>query len=134
VEESNSHPSTLNEVLVMGLCSRGPYRHAEENLRNPSLKWMNWGYNEDYVHRDVLRGIQSKRIIPGTKVIFSLWDLKKEKTAKLIRRGTLDHIAYRGGYVSFTFFLNELISGSADLPEKDHYLCRFLNPEALRVV
>lgn len=94
---------------------------------------MNWGYHEDYVHRDVLRGIQSKRIMPGTKVVFSLWDLKKEKTAKLIRRGTLDHIAYRGGYVSFTFFLDELISGSVDLPEKDHYLCRFLNPEALRV-
>jgi hypothetical protein len=134
VEEQSKHPTAMNSVLIMGLCSRGPYRYAEENVKNPSLKWMNWGYHEDYVHNDVLNDIKLKKINQGTRVLFSRWDLKKEKQAKLLRRGTLDHIAYRGGYVSFTFFLDELISGLVDLPEKDHYLCRFIDPKALRVV
>jgi hypothetical protein len=131
---TQSKLSAINNVLIMGLCSRGPYRYAEGNVKNPDLKWMNWGYNEDYVHSDVLNEIKLKRIGQGTKVLFSLWDLKKEKQAKLLRRGTLDHIAYRGGYVSFTVFLGELISGIADLPEKDHYLCRFIDSNALRLV
>jgi hypothetical protein len=131
--EKQSKPSAIGSVLIMGLCSRGPYRYAEQNVRNPNLNWMNWGYHEDYVHSDVLREIRLKKISQGTKVLFSLWDLKNEKHAKILRRGTLDHIAYRGGYVSFTVFLRELVSGSAEIPERDHYLCRFIEQKAVRV-
>lgn len=113
-------------MLMMGLCLDGPYRYAKNNLENPTVKWINWGYNKEWVHPKVLEEIKSKKISQGTEIVFCHWNLTKESQAKLLRKGVIDHIAYRGGYVSFTIFLDEPVSGSIDIPEKDHFLCRYI--------
>lgn len=114
-------------VLIMGICSEGPYKYAENNFENLTVKWMSWGYNEEYIHPRVLKDIKSKQISQGTTVVFCHWNLTKETQAKLLRTGVIDHITYRGGYVSFTIFLGDPLSGTSDLQEKDHFLCRYVD-------
>ena len=120
-------------VLVMGLCSRGPYRYAEDNIRNVTVKWISWGYNEEYVDPEVLRQIESGIIREGTEVLFCDWSLITEPQADLIRRGVLDHISYRGGYVAVTIFLGEFVSGVLQLPDRSHFLCRYVDTSSAMV-
>ena len=114
-------------MLVMGACSRGPYRYAQDNLRNPEVKWMSWGYSSEYINPNVLQKIRAEEICSGTEVIFASWDLGVEKRAKLLRKGVIDHIVLKKEYVGFTVFLKEVLSGFIEISEKDHYLCRYIN-------
>jgi len=113
-------------MLVMGVCSRGPYQYAEDNLRNPEVRWMSWGYSSEYINQDVLQKIKSKEMRSGTGVVFASWNIGVEKRAKLLRKGVIDHIVYKEGYVAFTVFLKEVLSGFIKISEKDHYLCRYV--------
>lgn len=123
----------LTRALILGLCSEGPYRYARESIENPTVKWISWGYNEEYVHPDVLNDIKAKTIAQGTKISFCFWNLTKEKLAKLLRGGVIDHISHRGGYLSLTVFLGDALSGTVDLYEKDHFLCRYADPNAFEM-
>lgn len=126
--ESTSSPSpATGMVLILGFCSRGPYRHAEGNLLNPKVKWLSWGYHEEYVHPAVRDDLKNKRIHPGTEVVFSLWSTNLENRAHFLRKGKIDYITFRGGYVVFTVFLDEFVSALVPLPRVDHYLCRYID-------
>jgi len=61
-------------ILLLGLCSRGPYRYAQNLIMNPTVNWMSWGYFSDYIQPDVLEDIESKTINLKTKVLFAVWD------------------------------------------------------------
>ena len=114
-------------ILLLGLCSRGPYRHAEDLIINPTVDWISWGYFADYIQPDVLEDIKSKKIKLKAEVLFAAWDIGKEKNAKILRKGILDHIASRGNNVNFTVFLKERFSGFIEFPERDHFLCRYVD-------
>ena len=132
-KKSNANPHDSTEVLLLGLCSQGPYRHAVDNIQNPALRWINWGYNAEYVDPEVLQAIKIKKIRQGTKVVFSNWALTKESQGRLLRRGVIDHIAYRRGYLALTIFLEDAVSGTVRLPASDHLLCRFVGQPSIRM-
>lgn len=74
-----------------------------------------------------LNDLRDKRIRAGTEVLFSTWSVNVESRARLLRKGTIDHIAYRGGYIAFTVFLDGFVSALIPLPRVDHYLCRYID-------
>ncbi|MFQ6119268.1 MAG: hypothetical protein ACE5KE_05185, partial [Methanosarcinales archaeon] len=63
----------------------------------------------------------------GTEVIFASWSINVDKKAKSLRKGIIDHIILREGYVGFTIFLKDILSGFIKISEKGHYLCRFID-------
>src|SRR5437016_6040853 len=97
-------------ALILGFCSRGPYRHAESNLLNPAVEWLSWGYHEEYIHPAVLDDLRDKRIHKGTDVLFSTWSINVDSRARLLRKGKIDYITFRGAYVAFTVFLDGFVS------------------------
>jgi hypothetical protein len=115
-----------NTILIMGVCTEGPYRYAEDNLRNPEVRWISWGYSSEYITQDVLQKIKYKEIQSKTEVVFASWNIGIEKRAKLLRKGVIDHIVYKEDYLGFTVFLKEVLFGFIEISEKDHYLCRYI--------
>jgi len=109
-------------MLIMGSLSV-----CEGFLQNIDVKWISWGYSSEYVHPDVINHIKDKLIKPKTEVVFAVWNLGVEKRAKIIRKGMIDHIVFKGGYVNFTIFLKEAVLGFIELSRTDHYLCRYVN-------
>jgi hypothetical protein len=118
-------------TIILGLCSRGPYKLGRENILNRTVKWISWGYGEEYVHPEISQLLKTDSVRKGTKVILACWDLKNQRKADLLREATIDHISYRPGYVSFTLNLGEFLSGTIELGSKDHYLCRPVQPTEL---
>ena len=125
--EKKLNANIINPMLIMGVCSRGPYRYAKDILQNSDVKWMSWGYSSDYIHPDVFNCIKDKIIKSETEVVFAIWDIGVEKKAKLVRKGTIDHVVFKKEYVNFTIFLKEMVSGFIEFPKTDHYLCRYAN-------
>jgi len=116
-----------NPLLVMGVCSIGPYRYGEDNLRNAEVKWISWGYSSKYINPNVVQKIKSGEIRSGTEVAFASWSIGIDKKARFLRKGAIDHIVLKEGYVEFTVFLKEALSVFIEIPEKDYYLCRFVD-------
>lgn len=112
-------------TLILGFCACGPYRYARDNIQNTTVRWVNWGYREEYIHPDVLEDLRANRIASGTRIIFCGWNLTKESQAHAVRTGTVDHISYKDGYLALTVFLNEELAGTIDLGATDHFLCRY---------
>ena len=114
-------------ILIMGVCSRGPYHYAKNILNNPDVEWISWGYFVNYIHPHVIKHIKSGKIKSGTEVIFATWDIGIEKRAILLRKGVIDYTVFKKEYANFTIFLKEMISGFIKFSEKDHFLCRYHN-------
>lgn len=123
-EQNNS---TETPILIMGVCSRGPYHYVKNILNNSDVKWMSWGYFVNYIHPLVIKQIKSRKIKSGTEAIFAIWEIGVKKRAILLRKGIIDHIVFKNEYTNFTIFLKEKISGFIEFSEKDHYLCRYYN-------
>jgi hypothetical protein len=113
-----------NKSIVIGVCTRGPYRFGIESVLNNSNRWISWGYGEEYIHPEILRLLGNMEIRCGSKAVFASWDLNRQKRIRLLREAIIEHVATRPGYVSFTLRLGKLLSGTIQLATRDHYLCR----------
>ena len=77
-------------TILVGVCSRGPYKLEKENVLNKTVRWISWGYGEEYVHPEILDLIKAKSITKGTKALFCCWDLTREQQAELLREAVID--------------------------------------------
>ncbi|MHA1338120.1 MAG: hypothetical protein ACTSPW_20695 [Promethearchaeota archaeon] len=116
-----------NQILITGVCSKGPYRYAENILINSSVDWINWGYSIEYIHPNIIEHIKAGIIQKGTETNFAIWHIGVDIKAKLLRKGIIDHLVLKKEYLNITFFLKELLQGTIKLPSKDYYLFKYID-------
>jgi hypothetical protein len=126
---------SAQETIILGTCNSGPFRHMQSNLINKDVKWISCGYRVLQVDWGVLDAIKRRTLSSGTPVLFALWDMHKDKTARPIRFGKVDYVANYGDYVIFTVFLDDLAGDVGDISvgNNPQLLCRYggrlLEPE-----
>jgi hypothetical protein len=106
-EKRESIPEIGRDVMILGFCEDGPFKHAKTLLTNPTVKWLPWAYQSHEIHPFVLAQLSDNEKLDSQRIAFASWEKGFIGPVDIIRYGRIDYHKFVSGHLQLTVMLDE---------------------------